>query len=298
MSENNDHRIICIIGIILVFFVCLVLFGADTALFAFMILIAIPLMHWVYQKTLSFIRWCIEVLTLKESQNTDMLVSAETENVPETDVRYAQEKPKAADPVKEKDAIPIKTEQVTKPSLSDEQLQKFAMACSAYTQKRDLALIREELQKSYFEDEPESQTASEKEAALDSRTIENIILDSVTNMPKNRFEQYCVECLRIIGFRSVIRTTEMRCPYADIIAYKDSKKYVVVCIQNTGDETQFIKRAIVGRNEYSANAAIVLSYEYFSEAANGLAEESGIELWDRDKFMLMAIKISFLFKTN
>lgn len=292
MQKGSIRKTICIVGILIVFLTCSVIFGSDTGAIAFLILLLISVSWLATQLILRFIRWCIRVLEIKEPEATNNSLQTMHKAVKNlvSEIKSKTEtveQPTIQETVKES----VNSESVEpKPQMSDEQMYTFAVACSAYTAKRDLAEIREELSESRLEDETPKPEAK-KDYRPAPKNIEEILLNSVKAVPKATFEQYCVICLRGSAFKSVIRTTKAGAKYANIIAYKDSLKYAIVCAQNIDNEAQIIKNAVEGKKEYSADKAVVLSQEYFSESAKRIASEAVVDLWGRDEFMLMILKV-------
>lgn len=292
MQKGSIRKTICIVGILIVFLTCSVIFGSDTGAIAFLILLLISVSWLVTQLIMRFIKWCIRVLEIKEPETTNNSLQTMREAVKNlvSEIKSKTEtieQPTVQESVKES----VNLESVEpKPQMSDEQMHTFAVACSAYTAKRDLAEIREELSRSRMEGEGPKPEAK-KDYRPAPKNIEEILLNSVKAVPKETFEQYCVICLRGSAFKSVIRTTKAGAKYANIIAYKDSLKYAIVCAQNIDNEAQIIKNAAEGKKEYSADKAVVLSQEYFSESAKKVASEANVNLWGRDEFMLMILKV-------
>lgn len=310
MQKGSIRKTICIVGILIVFLTCSVIFGSDTGAIAFLILLLISVSWLVTQLIMRFIKWCIRVLEIKEPETTNNSLQtmreavknlvSEIKSKPETieqpTVQESVKVEKTLDQTPQSQRTCAVKESVNlesvepKPQMSDEQMYTFAVACSAYTAKRDLAEIREELSRSRMEGEGPKPEAK-KDYRPTPKNIEEILLNSVKAVPKETFEQYCVICLRGSAFKSVIRTTNAGAKYANIIAYKDSLKYAIVCAQNIDNEAQIIKNATEGKKEYSADKAVVLSQEYFSESAKKIASEANVNLWGRDEFMLMILKV-------
>lgn len=310
MQKGSIRKTICIVGILIVFLTCSVIFGSDTGAIAFLILLLISVSWLVTQLIMGFIKWCIRVLEIKEPETTNNslqtmreavknLVSeikSKTETIEQPTVQESVKVEKTLDQTPQSQRTCAVKESVNlesvepKPQMSDEQMYTFAVACSAYTAKRDLAEIREELSRSRMEGEGPKPEAK-KDYRPTPKNIEEILLNSVKAVPKETFEQYCVICLRGSAFKSVIRTTKAGAKYANIIAYQDSLKYAIVCTQNVDNEAQIIKNAVEGKKEYSADKAVVLSQEYFSESAKRIASEAAVDLWGRDEFMLMILKV-------
>ncbi len=305
MQKGGIRRTICIVGILLVFLTCSVIFGSDTGALAFLILLLISVSWLATQLIMRFIRWCIRVLEIKEEPETtnnsvetmceavkdlvsEIRSGPKISKTEEVSVNQASSNQQQIGAIKE---LPKPELTEPKAQMSTAQLSEFAIACSAYTAKRDLAEIREELSRSRSESVNTEPVVKEEPKPV-PQNIEEILLNSVRDAPEATYEQYCVICLRGSAFKSVIRTTGAGAKYANIIAYKDSLKYAIVCAQNINDEALVIKNAAEGKKEYSADKAAVLSQEYFSERARETASEMGVELWDRDEFMLMLLKVN------
>ena len=314
MQKGSIRKTICIVGILIVFLTCSVIFGSDTGAIAFLILLLISVSWLATQLIMRFIRWCIRVLEIKEPETTNNSLQTMREAVKNlvSEIKSAPEnveQPTTQEMVKVEKTLdqtpPSKRTCVVKESvnselvepknqMSDEQMYAFAVACSAYTAKRDLAEIREELSRSRVEDEgpkPEAKAEVKREDEPAPQNMEDMLLRPISNASKTAFEKYCVLCLRGDSFKSVIRTTEAGTEYANIIAYKDSLKYIIICTQKVNNVAQTIQNAAEGKKQYSADKAVVLSQEYFSESAKETASEMGVDLWGRDKFVLMLLRV-------
>ena len=62
-------------------------------------------------------------------------------------------------------------------------------------------------------------------------------------------------------------------------------------MEDSAEAARIAQNAAEGKKQYSADKAVVLSQEYFSESAKETASEMGVDLWGRDKFVLMLLRV-------
>lgn len=107
-------------------------------------------------------------------------------------------------------------------------------------------------------------------------------LARIFNMDGLAFERYAASLLSKNGYRTTV--TQGSGDFgADVIASKDGSKYVVQCkkyAQNVGIKA--VQEIYAAKVHYKADYAVVLTNAYFTPAAQKLAGETNVILWDRN----------------
>lgn len=102
-------------------------------------------------------------------------------------------------------------------------------------------------------------------------------------MSGHEFEQYCADVLRRNGFKNVYVTKGSGDFGIDILATKKDKKYAIQC-KNYSSKVgnHAIQEAYSGKDYYYADIAVVITNNFFTQAAIELADNLDVELWNRD----------------
>lgn len=115
--------------------------------------------------------------------------------------------------------------------------------------------------------------------------------EKIEEMDGLHFEQYCADILRKNGF-SFVKVTQGSGDFgADIIAVFENKKYAIQCKryeQNVGINA--VQEVYASKTHYRTDIAVVLTNSYFTPAAQILAQETGVELWDRTTLIDFSIR--------
>ena len=106
------------------------------------------------------------------------------------------------------------------------------------------------------------------------------------------FERYTAKLLEYNGYKNV-QVTQASGDYgADVIGYKNGYRYVFQCkcySSNLG--VKAVQEIYSAKQHYNADIAVVLIKTSFSKNAKILAEETGVQLWDRNN-LINLIKVS------
>ncbi len=95
------------------------------------------------------------------------------------------------------------------------------------------------------------------------------------------FEEYTASFLRKKGFEDVEVTKRSQDFGADVIAFKDSVKYVFQCKYYKGPVgVEAIQQIYAAKDYYEAHLAVVVTNSVFTKAAKVLAGELKVILWD------------------
>lgn len=98
------------------------------------------------------------------------------------------------------------------------------------------------------------------------------------------FEQYIAVLLEKNGYRDVSTTQKSKDYGADVLAEKDSIKYVFQCKYYTAQVgIKAVQQVHAAKSYYRRHIAVVVTNSVFTKPAKILAEELGVALWDCDK---------------
>ncbi len=108
-------------------------------------------------------------------------------------------------------------------------------------------------------------------------------------MPGLEFEQISAQLLRENNFNSVYVTQGSGDFGADITAHKDGHSYVIQCKKYSNKVgLKAVQEVYASKIHYKADKAVVLTNSFFTPAAEKLAEETEVELWDRTALLELA----------
>lgn len=107
-------------------------------------------------------------------------------------------------------------------------------------------------------------------------------LSNVDRMHGLEFEEYLRHLLSAQGYEKVAVTPSQGDFGADLIAYKDGRKYAVQAKRSRGlIGVDAIYQVLGGKAEYDAQETMVVTNSFFSSAAQSLASKSGTTLIHR-----------------
>lgn len=107
-------------------------------------------------------------------------------------------------------------------------------------------------------------------------------LEAIDGMEGHSFEHFCAALLKKNGFHSV-RVTQGSGDFGiDILAEKHGKTYAIQ-VKNYSKPVgiKAVQEAFLGKEYYKCNKAVVMTNNYFTQAAKEAAKKAKVELWDR-----------------
>lgn len=108
-------------------------------------------------------------------------------------------------------------------------------------------------------------------------------LEQIDSMEGHRFEYWCADLLRKIGFIDVEVTQGSGDQGVDIIAKKDGIKYAIQCKCYSSDlGNKPVQEVNTGKAIYHCQIGAVITNRYFTQGGKEAAEATGVLLWDRD----------------
>lgn len=106
------------------------------------------------------------------------------------------------------------------------------------------------------------------------------------NMDGHEFEAFCAKLLEKNGFDDVTVTQGSGDQGIDILAYRDDIKYGFQCkCYSSPIGNHAVQEVFAGKSYYQCHIGIVLTNNYFTNAAKELAKRNQIVLWNRDKLL-------------
>lgn len=97
------------------------------------------------------------------------------------------------------------------------------------------------------------------------------------------FEQYCAHLLHDVGFSDINVTSASNDFGADILAKYNGILYAFQCKRYSSNVGVHAVHEIVGgMSYYHAQVGVVITNQYYTNQAQEMASEIGIQLWDRD----------------
>lgn len=108
-------------------------------------------------------------------------------------------------------------------------------------------------------------------------------IDEIDAMDGIDFEEYTAELLRRMGYKNV-RVTQASGDFGvDVTAKLNDEIWVFQCKRYTGNlGVKAVQEVFAGAAKYHADKAVVVTNSYFTAAAEELAEDTNVMLWDRD----------------
>ena len=108
-------------------------------------------------------------------------------------------------------------------------------------------------------------------------------LQKADSLDGHAFEHYVARLLPAMGFTNITVTQGSGDYGVDVIAYDGAVKIAIQCKLYTSPVgVKAVQEVYAGKAHYHADLAAVITNNYFTEAARTLADETGVELWDRD----------------
>lgn len=112
---------------------------------------------------------------------------------------------------------------------------------------------------------------------------------SIDQMDGHEFEHFCADLLRNNGFTHVEVTQASGDFGIDVLAQKDGVTYGIQCkcySDTVGNHA--VQEAFSGAQYYHRMVAVVMTNNYFTQAAIETAQRTNVLLWNRDKVLEMA----------
>lgn len=112
---------------------------------------------------------------------------------------------------------------------------------------------------------------------------------SIDQMDGHEFEHFCADLLRNNGFTHVEVTQASGDFGIDVFAQKDGVTYGIQCkcySDTVGNHA--VQEALSGAQYYHRMVAVVMTNNYFTQAAIETAQRTNVLLWNRDKVLEMA----------
>lgn len=98
------------------------------------------------------------------------------------------------------------------------------------------------------------------------------------------FEEYVGELLVRDGFIHVEVTRGSGDQGVDVLAERDGTSYAIQCKHYQGKiSNKAVQEAYAGAEFYGCDVPVVVTNSWFTPSAKELADEIGVELWDRDE---------------
>ena len=121
----------------------------------------------------------------------------------------------------------------------------------------------------------------------DENLIENTIVSNVNvkydSMSGEEFEVYVSKILSKMGFCNIGLTKGSGDQGVDILAEKDRIKYAIQCKRYSSPVgNKAVQEVFAGVSFYHCHIGVVVTNNYFTNAAKELAYENGVVLWDKD----------------
>ena len=113
---------------------------------------------------------------------------------------------------------------------------------------------------------------------------------SIDQMDGHEFEHFCADLLRNNGFTHVEVTQASGDFGIDVFAQKDGVTYGIQCkcySDTVGNHA--VQEALSGAQYYHRMVAVVMTNNYFTQAAIETAQRTNVLLWNRDKVLEMAL---------
>ena len=112
---------------------------------------------------------------------------------------------------------------------------------------------------------------------------ESISISDTDKMDGATFELFCASLLNKNGFSDVRVTQETGDYGVDILAERDSITYAIQCkCYSSAIGNKAVQEAYSGKSFYNCMVAVVLTNNYFTNAARETAKRNSVVLWDRN----------------
>ena len=105
--------------------------------------------------------------------------------------------------------------------------------------------------------------------------------ENIPQMDGFQFEEYVAGLLMKNGYENVVVTQKSRDYGADIVAERQEVKYVIQCKYYSSQVgIEAVQQIYAAKIHYAANVAIVATNSVYTRAAETLAKDLGVILWD------------------
>ena len=122
-----------------------------------------------------------------------------------------------------------------------------------------------------------------KQLSTDMYLLHTHCLDDVDKMDGTKFEYWCADLLRKLGYRNVEVTKGSGDQGVDITAIKDDVRYGFQCKRHASDQGNTpIQEIYAGLRLYRLHVGLVITNQHFTPQAKELAAATCVILWDRD----------------
>lgn len=147
--------------------------------------------------------------------------------------------------------------------------------------------------------DPQNLTNADTSVLARSPGAEGYVRDSVSSavsqemqlidqMGGDEFEKYCVNLLKMLGYKSVKQTQKSWDRGADILFTHNNLKYVVQCKRHSNlIDYGAIDETCSARDYYMADAGLVMTNQYFTSKAVWQAKQDDITLWSREILIVL-----------
>ena len=114
-----------------------------------------------------------------------------------------------------------------------------------------------------------------------------------------KFEEYVGELLVRDGYIHVEVTRGSGDQGVDVLAERDGVSYAIQCKHYQAKiSNKAVQEAYAGAEFYGCDVPVVVTNSYFTPSAEELADEIGVELWDREELNRMVKKSTKSRKNN
>ena len=136
-----------------------------------------------------------------------------------------------------------------------------------------------------------------EDLAMELITVKNVLgfeterskVLEIDKMGGHEFEHFCAGLLRKNGFTDVQVTQASGDFGIDILAQKDGVSYGIQCkCYSDAVGNHAVQEALSGAQYYHRMVAVVMTNNYFTQAAIETAQRTNVLLWNRDKVLEMA----------
>lgn len=112
--------------------------------------------------------------------------------------------------------------------------------------------------------------------------------EAIPQMDGFQFEEYVAGLLMKNGYEKVVVTQKSRDYGADIVAERQEIKYVIQCKYYSSQVgIEAVQQIYAAKIHYAANVAIVATNSLYTRAAETLAKDLGVILWDGEEIQNM-----------
>lgn len=113
--------------------------------------------------------------------------------------------------------------------------------------------------------------------------IVNKEIKRIDKLNGREFEKYCGRMLEKLGFEEVNVTVSSGDQGIDVLARMGKTSYGFQCKHYSSPVgNKALQEAISGKEFYKVDKAVVITNNYFTPSAIALAQEAGIDTWNRD----------------